>query len=95
MFPGKRRRDARWGTSAREPLRRAFEAAGCYEPGRLIHAIRHSFATSCDDAGVGIETIRVMLGHSSVAVTAGYLHTDRKRLADAAERGSLFRSSKR
>lgn len=32
MFPGKRRRDARWGISAREPLRRAFEAAGCYEP---------------------------------------------------------------
>jgi integrase/recombinase XerD len=63
--------------------------------GRLIHATRHSFATSSDDAGVGIETIRVMLGHSSVAVTAGYLHTDRKRLAEATQRETLFRSSKR
>ena len=40
-----------------------------------FHAIRHTFATDCVEAGFDIKTISSILGHSSVAVTLNtYVH---------------------
>ena len=40
-----------------------------------FHALRHTFATQCVNAGVDIKTLSTILGHSSVAVTLDiYVH---------------------
>ena len=51
--------------------------------GLTIHALRHTFATRALAAGADVETVRALLGHHSIAVTARYVHTseDRKRAA--------------
>lgn len=47
------------------------------------HSLRHTFGSRLGAAGVDPETIRDMMGHSSLATTQRYLHTtaDRKRRA--------------
>ena len=44
--------------------------------GLRFHDLRHTFASRLDAKGVGIETIRDLLGHSSVVLTQRYLHTN-------------------
>lgn len=40
------------------------------------HALRHTFATRCIEAGVDIKTLSEMLGHSSVNITLNtYVHS--------------------
>ena len=46
--------------------------AGLKTPGRSCHALRYSLATWLLDAGVPIEFIADLLGHTSVVVTAIY-----------------------
>lgn len=38
------------------------------------HKLRHTFATEAIRAGVPLETIRIILGHSNIATTSLYLH---------------------
>jgi len=67
-----------------EAWRRVLKAAGIV--GLRIHDLRHTFATRALAAGADVETVRALLGHHSIAVTARYVHTDGDRMRQAVER---------
>lgn len=63
------------------------KAAGVRHPsGRayVLHEARHTTATILAEAGIDFEVIRMIVGHSSMASTRGYLH-----LSDARARTAL------
>jgi site-specific recombinase XerD len=78
---------------ARESLGGVFErlvrAAGVKEPGRRVHATRHSFATHVLAGGADILSVSELLGHSSVATTQIYLAVDPVRLASCVQASAL------
>jgi len=47
------------------------------------HSLRHTCATALLRAGADLETVRVILGHASIATTARYLHSTVERSAEA------------
>ena len=47
---------------------------------RSPHVLRHSYATHMLEAGAGIEAIKDLLGHASLAATQVYTHTSVERL---------------
>ena len=57
--------------TARMALLKASAVAGI---GKVVtpHMLRHSFAKNLINAGVGLEKVAALLGHSSVAVTQRY-----------------------
>ena len=46
-----------------------------------FHGLRHAFATHMLEAGVGIRTIQVLMGHATINSTAAYLHIAQKKLS--------------
>ena len=49
---------------------------------RSPHVLRHSFATAMLNNGAGIESVRRLLGHESVATTEIYTHTTFEQLRE-------------
>ncbi len=74
--PDKGRGGQRLTTIAKR-LRRVFKAAGVWERGKpLAHGIRHTTASELAvEHGVDVETLREILGHSSIIVTEIYMHS--------------------
>jgi len=58
-----------------------FEAAGI-EKGRRLHALRHTFGSS--NGAVGIDTLRELMGHSSLTTTDRYCNVPRATVLAAA-----------
>ena len=47
------------------------------------HALRHTFATRCFEAGIEAKTVQKFLGHSSVAITLDiYTHVMKDKAKD-------------
>jgi integrase/recombinase XerD len=57
-------------------LKRLAHAAGIDKP-LSAHWLRHSHASHALDNGANPKAVQQQLGHSSLAVTTGYLHTDK------------------
>lgn len=50
-----------------------------------FHALRHTFGTRLAEAGVRLEIIKDLMGHSKVATTLIYVHPSREAARDAVE----------
>jgi integrase/recombinase XerD len=55
------------------------------------HRLRHTFATHLVRAGVGLVTIRDLLGHQQITSTQIYLHVTAQDLRSAADRHPISR----
>lgn len=55
-----------------------------------FHSMRHFAATNLMQSGADLRSVQSFLGHSSIAVTAAYLHTDEERLRQVAQLGAIM-----
>ena len=71
-------------------IKRVAAKAGIVDAGKpravSPHKLRHEFASRLMRTVADLMTIKDLLGHSSIATTQIYLHTDPDRLRDAVER---------
>jgi len=55
-------------------------------PGITSHGLRHSFASTAEDLGYSLPTIKALLGQAGLSVTEGYIHKVDSVLVAAASR---------
>jgi integrase/recombinase XerD len=70
---------------------RKWAAVAKIEKAMSPHRLRHTFATHLVKAGVGIVTIRDLLGHRQISSTQIYLHTTAHDLLEAVEKHPIKR----
>jgi integrase len=79
--------DKRLGAAVTKAFTAYRRAIGQYEPGRDFHALRHSFTTGLEDAGVLRQFIDELTGHEGVGETSRYAKgASLKVLAEAVSR---------
>ena len=74
-------------TSARMMFVKYLEKAGLEEKGYTLHCLRHTFASELLNAGMRLECLQQLLGHSSIEMTRRYA-----RLTDNTRREEYFRA---
>ncbi len=72
---------------ARLRFEKHIEAAGLSAKGYTIHCLRHTFASELLNAGMRLECLQALLGHTSLEVTRRYA-----RLTDKTREGEYFRA---
>jgi len=66
--------------AARSMFNKYLQKAGLSDSGYTLHCLRHTFATDLLNAGMPLECLRVLLGHTSLEVTRIYARlTDKTR----------------
>lgn len=88
-----------WGSHVRRPLgsagferltKEAFQLAGITGKRASPHILRHTFARVCIVNGMDISTLRVLMGHSSIATTEKYLCFATREIDDKYNRYAPF-----
>jgi len=70
--------------SLKTSFRAACRRAGI--SGLRFHDLRHTFGSRLVEKGVDIETVRSLLGHSSIAITQRYVHSTDERRRSAVDK---------
>jgi len=83
VFPSTKRVDRPY-TEFRFGWERIREAASL--DGVRLHDLRHTLASNAAEAGVSLQAIGKLLGHSQVSTTAGYAHLTDDPMRATAER---------
>jgi site-specific recombinase XerD len=73
--------------TARSMFLRYLEKAGISHRGYTLHSLRHTFASELLNAGMRLECLRPLLGHSSIEMTRRYA-----RLTDKTREEEYFRA---
>jgi integrase/recombinase XerD len=74
-------------STARQIFENYLTKAGLTHKGYSLHALRHTFASELLNAGMRIECLQPLMGHSSLDVTRGYA-----RLTDKTREEEYFRA---
>ena len=93
LFPGQDPTRPLHAKSVQRAFYKAKRLAGITR-GHGIHTLRHSFASHLLEAGVDLPTLQRLLGHTSLATTAKYLHVTEIRLASVESPLDLLRLPK-
>jgi len=86
LFYSSRRHCLTYAT-IRERFRKYLEQAGLADKGYTLHQLRHTFATDLLNAGMRIECLQPLLGHSTLEMTRRYA-----RLSDKSRENEYFRA---
>ena len=74
-------------TASRDRFIKCLENAGLADKGYTLHCLRHTFATDLLNAGMRLECLQQLLGHSKIEVTRIYA-----RLSDATRETEYFKA---
>jgi len=86
LFPGLQHKHLGY-TQARNIFVKYICAAGLQHKGYMIHSLRHTFASELLNAGMRLECLQQLLGHSKIEVTRIYA-----RLSDSAREEEYFKA---
>ena len=81
LFPGRYAGRHITPQNIRRKFHRARRKAGIRESVHP-HTLRHSFATHLVDAGVDLEVVQALLGHTCISTTSIYARTSTKRIRE-------------
>ncbi len=74
LFEGSKKGEKYSESSFLRVVQRAARYSGITQKAVTVHALRHSFATHMLERGVNLKRLQLLLGHSSLTTTSGYLH---------------------
>jgi integrase/recombinase XerD len=86
LFPGLKHKHLGY-TQARNIFVKYICAAGLQHKGYMIHSLRHTFASELLNAGMRLECLQLLLGHSDIEMTRRYA-----RLTDKSREEEYFRA---
>jgi site-specific recombinase XerD len=86
LFYSNRKRQLSYG-GAREIFRKYLKKAGLLDRGYTLHRLRHSFASELLNAGMRLESLQPLLGHTNIEATRRYA-----RLTDKTREEEYFRA---
>lgn len=89
LFYGQRGRPLSYA-GARKVFRKYLEKAGLAFKGYTLHQLRHTFASELLNAGMRLEVLQQLLGHSTIEMTRHYA-----RLTDKTREEEYFRAMRR